>query len=328
MVFHWTIRVMVLSGYPMQILFISSNRIGDAVISTGLLDHLIRTYPRCRITIACGRVAEGVFARMPNRERTIIMDKRPYHLHWLPLWRDVVGTVWDLVVDLRGSALAFLVKTRRRAVMRRLPGRKIDQLAALLGIDPSPLPVVWTAPADRVRAASLLPLDRPVIGLGPTANWSTKIWPAERFAALFHALAEGPIRDAVPAIFGGPGEQERAMVSPLLHMLPDAIDLCGKLSLPEVASCIQRCALYVGNDSGLTHLAAAAGAPTIGLCGATIDRAEEMAPVGRAAAWALAQGTSMADLSVADAFLAARRLLAEAAPPGTAHVPDSRAANL
>jgi len=309
----------------MQILFISSNRIGDAVISTGLLDHLIRTYPACRITIACGRVAEGVFARMPNRERTIIMDKRPYHLHWLPLWRDVVGTVWDLVVDLRGSALAFLVPARRRAVMRRLPGRKIDQLAALLRLDPPPLPVVWTAPVDRMQAASLLPVDRPVIGLGATANWPQKIWPADRFAALFHALAEGPVRNAVPAIFGGPGEQEHAMVRPLLDMLPDAIDLCGKLSLPEAAACIQRCALYVGNDSGLMHLAAAAGAPTIGLCGTTIDRAEEMAPVGRAAAWALARGPSMADLSVADAFGAACRILADAGRGGA--VGDHRHGN-
>jgi heptosyltransferase-3 len=299
---------------PMQILFISSNRIGDAVISTGLLDHLIRTYPKCRITVACGRVAEGVFARMPNRERTILIDKRPYHLHWLPLWRDVVGTLWDLVVDLRGSALAFLVPTRRRAVMRRLPGRKIEQLGALLKLDPPPLPVVWTASADRARAAYLLPADRLVIGLGPTANWPSKVWPAERFAALFHALAEEPFRGAVPAIFGGPGESERAMANPLLKMLPDAIDLCGKLSLPEAASCIQRCALYVGNDSGLMHLAAAAGAPTIGLCGATIDRAEEMAPVGRLATWALAGGPSMADLSVAEAFLAARRLLSDTDP--------------
>ena len=111
----------------MRILFITSNRIGDAVISTGLLDHLIRTHPDSRITVVCGRVAEGVFARMPNHERTILIDKRPYHLHWLPLWREVVTTFWDLVVDLRGSALAFLVPTRRRAVMRRrLPGRKIE----------------------------------------------------------------------------------------------------------------------------------------------------------------------------------------------------------
>jgi heptosyltransferase-3 len=285
------------------------------VISTGLLDHLIRSFPECRITVACGRVAEGVFARMPNRERTIVMDKRPYHLHWLPLWREVAGTLWDLVIDLRGSALAFLVLTRRRAVMRRLPGRKIEQLAALLKLDPPPLPVVWTAPVDRARATSLLPANRPIVGLGPTANWPLKIWPAERFAALFHALTEGPVRGAVPAIFAGPGEQERAMTGPLLRLLPSAIDLCGKLSLPEVASCMQRCTLYVGNDSGLMHLAAASGAPTIGLCGATIDRSEEMAPVGRFAVWALARGPSMEDLSVEDALAASIRLLAYARSP-------------
>jgi heptosyltransferase III len=130
--------------------------------SPGLLDHLIRTYPGCRITIACGRVAEGVFARMPNRKRTILMDKRAYHLHWLPLWRDAVGTLWDLVVDLRGSALAFLVPTRRRAVMRRLPGCKFEQFAALLSLNPPPLPVVWTAPVDHARAASLLPVESPL----------------------------------------------------------------------------------------------------------------------------------------------------------------------
>ena len=102
----------------MRILVISSNRIGDAVITCGTLDHLIRTYPACRITIACGPVAEGVFARMPNRERTILVEKRPFDLHWLKLWGQVVLTVWDLVVDFRGSAMAYLVPARRRAVRR------------------------------------------------------------------------------------------------------------------------------------------------------------------------------------------------------------------
>jgi ADP-heptose:LPS heptosyltransferase len=69
----------------MRILFISSNRIGDAVITCGVLDHLIRSYTDCCITIACGPAAEGVFARMPNRERTIIVVKHPYDVHWLKL---------------------------------------------------------------------------------------------------------------------------------------------------------------------------------------------------------------------------------------------------
>ncbi len=300
-------------GLGMRILFITSNRIGDAVISTGLLDHLIHTDPACRITIVCGPVAEGVFARMPNRERTILFEKRPRDLHWLVLWQDVVRVRWDLVIDLRQSVLAYLVRTGRRIVKQPGTGglRKYEQLGRLMGLDPAPLPVVWTAAPDRARAAALLD-PGPVIGLGPTANWPPKAWPAERFAALFHALAAGSLPGAVPAVFAGPGSAERAMAAPLLALLPGAIDLCGKLTLPEAAACLQRCAVFIGNDSGLMHLAAAAGIPTVGLCSTTQDRAAEMAPAGRHAAWALGDGVSMDGLAVPDALAVATRLLREA----------------
>ncbi len=71
----------------MRILFITATRLGDAVLSTGLLDHLLRTHPEARFTVACGPVAEGVFARMPNRDRTLVVEKRRFDLHWLALWR-------------------------------------------------------------------------------------------------------------------------------------------------------------------------------------------------------------------------------------------------
>ncbi|MGA3398061.1 MAG: glycosyltransferase family 9 protein [Acetobacteraceae bacterium] len=292
----------------MRILFITSNRLGDAVLSTGLLDHLIRTHPDARITVACGPVAEGLFSRMPNRERTIVLDKRPYRLHWPGLWLATATTLWDLVVDIRGSALAWMVPTRRRAVMRRRSGPKVAQLAAVLRLDPPPLPVIWTAPQDRARAAALLPGDRPVVALAPTANWPPKIWPAERFAALFQALRDGPLPSASPAIFAGPGEVERAIAAPLLHRLPGAIDLTGQLSIPEAAACLARAALFVGNDSGLMHLAAAAGAPTLGLFGPT--DAAEYGPAGRRAAATIAPTRQMQDLTVAQALAAAEALLA------------------
>ncbi len=294
----------------MRVLFVSANRIGDAVITTGVLDHLIRAHPDCRITVVCGPVAEGVFARMPNRERTILFGKQPYDLHWLALWGQVAWSRWDLVVDTRGSALAYLVPARRRAVKSRQRGRKFEQFAAMLRIDPAPLPVVWTAPEDCAVVKRLLPAGRPVIGLGPTANSAYKMWPVERFAALFHRLATGPLPGAVAAVFAGPGATERAGAAALLAALPEAIDLVGRLSLPEAAAAIQSCALYVGNDSGLMHLAAAAATPTVGLCGATLDRAEEMAPAGRFARWALAAEPTMEALSVEEAYAAALAVLA------------------
>ncbi len=299
----------------MRILFVTATRLGDAVLSTGLLDHLARQHEQARFTVACGAVAAGVFARMPGLEKTIVIEKRRFDAHWFELWAACVTTRWDLAVDLRGSALTLLLPARRRAIMRggRRPGPRLAHLAGALGLDKPPLPVAWTAPADQERAAALLPPGGPIIGLGPTANWSGKIWPADRFAALFHALA---IPGARAAIFGGPGTAEAAAAAPLLAALPGAINLVGQLTLPEAGACLARCVLFVGNDSGLMHLAASAGVPTLGLFGPT--PASEYAPAGRLTAVALADGppgaAAMADLSVDTVLRAAAQLLARATP--------------
>lgn len=291
-----------------RILFITSNRLGDAVLSTGVLDHLLRTRPDARFTIVCGPVAEGVFARMPNRERTIVLEKRPHGRHWPPLWAATVTTMWDLVVDIRASAMAWLVPTRHRAILRRRPGHKTAELAAMLGIVPPPLPVAWTGPEDRALAARLLPAERPVIALAPTANWAPKVWPADRFASLFHTLATGRLAGAVPMVIAGPGAEERAMAAPLLAALPDTVDLVGRLSLPEAAACLARASLFVGNDSGLMHLSAATGAPTLGLFGPT--NAAEYAPAGLHAAAVVGPSRTMADISERQVLAAAEALLA------------------
>jgi heptosyltransferase III len=150
-------------------------------------------------------------------------------------------------VDIRGSALAWMVSAQRRAVMRRCSGHKLAQLAAVLGIDPPPLPVAWTAREDRARAAALLPADRPVVALAPTANWAPKVWPEKRFVALFRMLAAEALPGAVPAVFCGSGDTERAMAATVLAALPAAVNLVGRLSLPEVAACLACCTLFVGN---------------------------------------------------------------------------------
>jgi len=294
----------------MRILFITSSRIGDAVISCGILERLRLQHPAARITVACGAVAEGVFLRLPNLERVIVFEKERFDLHWLRLWTRLVGHVWDIVVDVRGSGLALFLWARRRHMLRggRRPGRRYEQLGAAMGFAPAPLPVAWVGPADMAKAMALL--DGPVIGLGPTANWAGKIWPPERFVALFKALAL-QMPGARAAIFAGPGEAERALAAPVLAALPGAIDLVGALSLPEVAACLRRCALFVGNDSGLMHIAAAAGTPTLGLFGRS--RADEYAPAGSRTAVAIAPGPAgeapMAGLTVATVLEAARSLL-------------------
>ena len=70
----------------MKLLFVTSTRLGDAIISTGILNQLIEDNPNLRITIACGPAAAPIFEEVPNLERIIVLDKMLFSLHWLRLW--------------------------------------------------------------------------------------------------------------------------------------------------------------------------------------------------------------------------------------------------
>jgi len=295
----------------MRILFITSSRIGDAVISSGILEQLRLRHPAAAITVACGAAAAPIFTRLPGLERLIIFEKQRFDLHWLRLWTQLARRYWSIAVDVRGSGLTLFLAAGRRKILKggRRPGRRYAQLAAGMGFSPAPLPVAWTAPADDARAAALIG-EAPIIALGPTANWDGKIWPPERFAELFQALKRS-YPTARAAIFAGAGAAESARAAPVLAALPGALDFTGNLTLPEVAACLKRCMLFIGNDSGLMHLAAATGIPTLGLFGRS--RAAEYAPAGLRAAYAAAPGppgeAPMEGLTVETVLQAAQALL-------------------
>jgi len=275
----------------MRLLFITNSRIGDAVLSTGLLDHLIRRHPGVAVTVACGPVAAPLFGGVPGLERVIEMRKRPRAGHWRALWAACVGRRWDLLADLRGSPIPWLIRAGRRfrpTVDGSAPLHRVKRVGSALGpkglADP-PAPRLWWRSADETAARNALARagvaeGEPLLALGPTANWIGKTWPAERFVALARRLtaADGPLPDARVAVFGAPGEREAAR--PVLEGLADAgvVDLVGGLDLPAVGAALGRCTLYVGNDSGLMHMAAAAGIRTVGLFGPSRD--EHYAPWG------------------------------------------------
>jgi len=257
----------------MNILFVTSTRIGDAVLSSGILSHLVSRYPEARITVACGVLPAPLFSAVPGVVKVVPLRKRALAGHWVSLWSTVCATVWDLVVDLRSSALAWLLMARKRIVLRSGPDalstHRVAELGALLDLDPPPPPTLWPSDAAIAASAVLIPEGTPVIGLGATANWLPKIWPAENFAVLVQRLTGpgGILAGARVAVFGGP--DERDLAQPLLDALPSGqtIDLVGGQGLAVTASCLARCTLFIGNDSGLMHLAAAAGTPTVGLFG-------------------------------------------------------------
>jgi heptosyltransferase III len=271
----------------MHILFVTATRIGDAVLSTGLLSYLIDRHPAARLTIAAGPVAAPLFEAVPQLERLEVIEKLRWSAHWLPFYAAVATRRWDLVVDLRGSALAWLLRAGERKVMAKGDVRehRVRQLGRLFRLDPPPSPRLWTAPHHERAASALISPGASVLAIGPAANWRGKEWRAERFAALTQRLtaADGLLPGARVAVLAA--AHERRQAEPLLAAIPGnrQIDLVGKVDLLTAAALLRRCALFIGNDTGLMHMAAASKTPTLGLFGPSPS--DKYAPWGQHAAW-------------------------------------------
>ncbi len=257
---------------PFPILFITASRIGDAVLSSGLIRTLAEEIPGARFTIVASALTAPLFAHTPGLEGVIVMDKKPAGAHWLTLWRQVRDRRWGLIVDLRGSALARVLRPARRAVHAKdaAPAHKVIEAARLLKLEDSPpAPFLFTTTEIEERAARLTAGAGPILAMAPAANWIGKTWPAERFALVArHLLGPGgPLAGGRLMVLGGPGDQIAA--EPVKGAVPRSrcIDLVGRESPLTCFAALGRARLFIGNDSGVMHLAAAAGIPTLGLFG-------------------------------------------------------------
>lgn len=257
---------------PPQVLFIAPTRIGDAVLASSLLEYLRQMQPDARVTIVASPYSAPLYEAYPSLSALHSVNKQSYARHWLKIWNIARGRRWDAVWDLRGSALAYLCRTRRRYIFRGMaePMPKLQQFARQMKLQELPLPVLWTSATHEARARHIIPDGERVLVFAPCANWPPKEWPVAHFITLAQQLCAGAYRGYRPMIVTAPHERSRAL--PLLEALKeyqpvDATD--GALSLLELYACFRRARGFVGNDSGLMHMAAAAGIPTLGLFGPT-----------------------------------------------------------
>lgn len=130
------------------------------------------------------------------------------------------------------------------------------------------------AAIQNLAAAGLDPA-RPFIVLSPGSGWPGKNWPVQRYAALASWLAQNQNQQV--AIIGS--ETEKALAQRMVPAEAAAIfNLAGTTSIPVLAATLEKAALFIGNDSGPLHLAAAVDTPTISLWGPTAP--EKWAPRG------------------------------------------------
>jgi ADP-heptose:LPS heptosyltransferase len=114
---------------------------------------------------------------------------------------------------------------------------------------------------------------RPVVAIHPGAGNVTKQWPTEHFATLIDLLIE---REGVNVMMIG-GPDEVSVVKELMQRTqhPNAVgSMAGRTPLADLPRLLLNCALYIGNDSGPKHIAAAVGLPTIGIHSGVVDPVE------------------------------------------------------
>ncbi len=272
--------------------------IGDVVLATAVLQSLRRAYPAAHITWAVGSWSCPAIADHPLLDA--VLDTGPSALPvktpsgFARFVRQLRAGNYDLAVSLVRSplmSLALLLSgiphragldsagrgfgyTVRAAIDPLQPRHEAEiylDVPRALGLDVSGCHAnIPVDAADRERVRALLHGDKPLLiinpagGRNPGMTLDVKRWPPEHFAALADRLAVK--LDAHLVLLAGPGDG--AIIAAVQSRLQTPAQVfLGVLSFSEIAALASLSRLYIGNDTGLTHLAAAAGAPTAMILG-------------------------------------------------------------
>lgn len=296
-----------------DILVIKFSALGDMVMAFPAFARIRAAHPNAPITLLTTPPFEALAKASPYFDRVWIDGRPDGALGWLRLvarirrarfarvydlqgndrTRLLLEAVWPFRPIWSGSGPADIHPLERHA--RQLQQAGIWPDAPTAPMSAPPPDVSWLiGPAAAIPPAHPLALLIP----GSAATRPLKRWPAERYGALAAALVE---RGLDVAVLGA--EQERALADTIRQSAPAARDLTGKTDLAALARLAASATIVVGNDTGPTHLAAAAGAPTVALFSSDSEPALS-APRG---AVTVLRRDRLADLDVADVLAEVER---------------------
>ncbi|MGD2119983.1 MAG: glycosyltransferase family 9 protein [Chromatiales bacterium] len=296
-----------------SILVVTLSNIGDAVMTTPVFERLHELYPDALIDIVCDPRSQELFRHCPYRGEMFLKIKQQGKAGLLQLIKRLRKKRYDLIVDLRTDGLAWLLRARRRLTKwghQAYGPHAVEDLISIIDrINPErriPPARIWLSDSE-TQAVGQLTRDLPGqrwLAIGPGANWPPKIWDADNFAAVANQLA-GQI-DAVIVI--GSQQDESCIKQTLRQLQLPALDLAGKTSLLCAAAVLQQCTLFIGNDSGLGHLASTVGTSTITVFGP--GKPERYHPWGENCAWFQGEQQSFSGIMIEAVVAKARELLA------------------
>jgi len=292
-----------------KILFISLSNIGDAIMTTPVLMALHECYPEAVVDIVGDLRSSEIFKYCPFRGEIFNKQKNRF-LRGVPT---LLKTLWfqsyDLIVDIRTDGLAYLLPARKRYTkFNRKLNRKTTSTHAVqehMGIiseiyqgDP-PQCHVWLSEAEEKFAKETLGpyYGKRLLGLGTGANADVKIWPKENYLSLVKKTDND--FDAV-VFLGDSRDKERSdFISSQVNK--PCINLCGITTILQAIAVQQCLRLFIGNDSGLGHMASAVGIPTITIFG--IGEPIRYRPWGEKSYWLVGEQQKVEKVSIDDVVM-------------------------
>ncbi len=271
---------------------------GDVLLTTPLITALRRAAPRAVIDVLLYRGQSGILAGNPDVNEILSVSKHPGAAEYWRLLKRLLRR-YDLGISPKHTdrAIGYAAIAGRKRLAVVPPGRdawkrRVTQgyvlydhyethtlvqnaaLAALVGIEPSFDVRLPTAPDAAAVVDELLsgePARAPFAVLHLNPGLPHKRWTLAGWAAVAEYLESRGLRLVLTGD-GSPAEAE--YLAEAMRQLPvPALNLAGRLRFADVAELLKRCRVYVGTDTVTSHLAAAAGVPTVALFGPETPRA-------------------------------------------------------
>jgi ADP-heptose:LPS heptosyltransferase len=257
------------------VLFLTPRDLGETVLATGALLHLLGADDE--LVLAGEPDALALLRAVPQLVASRALAAPANAPDLAQTWLALTRRSYSVILDARRGVLGRVLPTSRRVALRpamRLHHRVEDWTEAC-GADHPLTPNLWLDQAARAEAAKLAPSAAPVLLLAPGGVTAAKRWPEERFAAVARRLTSGPLAGARTIVLGAAArdaEITRLVAASLDADGVSASDLGRGPNLLVAAALMERATLCIGNDNALTHIAAAAGAATLTLFGPTDER--------------------------------------------------------
>ena len=255
-----------------KVLVISSNRLGDCILSSGLNNFFKKEFKDAKVFFVCGPIPGDFFKLCKNIDKIITLKKRKFSLHWLYLWKLTFFNYWDYIVDLRGTLISFFLFAKTRKIYSvRTNHHKVEEISTLFpGRNLSPnvcLNENNVKNKSFLKLTQKIALNKKLVIVAPSANWIGKTWPIQNFCSLLTKLCKNAHFKNSCFIIIGPKSEKKSIENLLKVKNVPIFDLVGKTDLAEIFLIMKKSKMFIGNDSGLMHLSALANIPTVGLFG-------------------------------------------------------------